>query len=30
MSNFKVSFLRNLKRTPNFYLKLIYDGTVHK
>jgi len=30
LSSFKVTFLRQLKRTPTFYLKLKYGEKTHK
>jgi hypothetical protein len=30
MTNFKVSFVRHLKKTPKFYLNFIIDGKDHK
>lgn len=30
MTNFKVSFVRNLKKTPKFYLNFVIDGREYK
>lgn len=30
MTNFKVTFVRHLKKTPKFYLLFLIDGREHK
>ena len=30
MTNFRVSFVRHLKKTPKFYLNFIIDGKEHR